>query len=90
MAVEQLTFQGGEEALSHGVVQRVADGAHRGDQTGLLEAAAEGQAGVLGGFKWSSQHLDSEGLRWEQGSVEQLLVAVVRRCGRRAVHRWAT
>src|SRR5512132_3564079 len=44
--------------------------------------------GVLGGFNWSSQHLGSEGLRWEQGSVEQLIVLVVRRCGRRAVHRW--
>ena len=27
--------------------------------------------GSQGGFNWSSQHLGSEGLRWEQGSVEQ-------------------
>jgi Helix-turn-helix domain len=27
-----------------------------------------------GGFNWSSQRLDSEGLRWEQGSVGQLIV----------------
>ena len=47
VAVEQLAFQGGEEALGHGVVQGVTDGAHRGDQAGLLEAAAECQAGVL-------------------------------------------
>jgi putative transposase len=29
--------------------------------------------GSQGGFNWSSQHLGSEGLRWEQGSVEQLI-----------------
>jgi transposase len=40
-----------------------------------------------GGFNWSSQHLGSEGLRWEQGSVEQLITPVVRRCIRRAVRR---
>jgi putative transposase len=45
-------------------------------------------AGSQGGFNWSSQRLDSEGLRWEQESVEQLIVPVVRRCVRRAVHRW--
>ena len=45
-------------------------------------------AGSQGGFNWSSQHLGSEGLRWEQESVEQLIVPVVRRCVRRAVHRW--
>jgi hypothetical protein len=47
VAVEQLALQGGEEALGHRVVQRVADAAHRGDQAGLLEATAERQAGVL-------------------------------------------
>jgi hypothetical protein len=43
----------------------------------------------VGEFKWSSQHLDSEELRWEQGSVEQLIVRSGRRCGRRGVRRWA-
>ena len=47
VAVEQLTLQGGEEALGHRVVQGVADGAHRGDQAGRAEPATEGQAGVL-------------------------------------------
>jgi hypothetical protein len=42
----------------------------------------------LGGFKGWLQHLDSEELRWEQGSVGRLIVRVVRRCGRRAVRRW--
>jgi hypothetical protein len=32
VAVEQLAFQGGEEALGDGVVECVADGAHGGDQ----------------------------------------------------------
>src|ERR671930_8263 len=40
-------------------------------------------AGGQGEFNWSSQHLDSEGLRWEQGSAEQLIVPVVLRCVRR-------
>src|SRR5918993_1059041 len=44
--------------------------------------------GSQGGFNWSSQHLHGEGLRWEQGSVEQLIVPVARRCGRRVVRRW--
>jgi len=44
--------------------------------------------GSQGGFNWSSQHLDSEELRWEQESVERLIVRVVRRCGRRVVRRW--
>jgi hypothetical protein len=43
--------------------------------------------GSEGEFKWPSQRFDSEGLRWEQGSVERLIVLVVRRCVRRAVHR---
>ena len=47
IAVQQLTLEGGTEALGNGVVQCVADGAHRGDQAGLLPAAAEGQTGGL-------------------------------------------
>jgi transposase InsO family protein len=44
--------------------------------------------GSQGGFNWSSQHLGSEGLRWEQGSVGRLIVPVVWRWVRWAVHRW--
>jgi hypothetical protein len=47
VTVEELAFQGGEEALGDGVVECVADGAHRGDQTGLTQPTAEGEAGVL-------------------------------------------
>jgi hypothetical protein len=56
VAVEQLAFQGGEEALGDGVVERVTDGAHPGDQAGIGQAPAERQAGVLTGFKGSLQH----------------------------------
>src|ERR671931_778536 len=59
--------------------------ARRGELEGLVHHSDRGSQG---GSNWSSQHLDSEGLRWEQGSVEQLIARVVRRCGRRAVRRW--
>jgi putative transposase len=47
----------------------------RGGLDGLVHHSDRGSQG---GFNWSSQHLDSEGLRWEQGSIEQLIVPVVR------------
>jgi hypothetical protein len=37
----------GEEALSDSIVERVTDGAHRGDQRGVGQAPAEPKAGVL-------------------------------------------
>ena len=43
---------------------------------------------VFGEFKWSSQHLESEELRWEQESVDELIVRDALRCGRPIVHRW--
>jgi hypothetical protein len=39
--MQQFAFQSGEEALGDGVVQRITDGAHRSDQPGLPEPAAE-------------------------------------------------
>jgi hypothetical protein len=48
VAVEQLALEGGEEALGDALDNAVADGAYGGDQAGLLEAAAERQAGVPG------------------------------------------
>lgn len=41
-----------------------------------------------GGFKRSSQHLDSEELRWVRASVDGLIVRGVRRCVHRGVRRW--
>jgi hypothetical protein len=47
VAVAQLPFQGGEEALGHGVASGVADRAQRGSDAGFTAAATKGQAGVL-------------------------------------------
>src|SRR4051795_437726 len=59
--VDVLLLERGEEALHRRVVETVAAPAHR-----LLDAVppqdlAVGLGGVLGGFKWSSQHLDQGG-----------------------------
>ena len=43
--------------------------------------------GTQGEFKWSLQHLESEELRWDQGSVDGLIGCCVRRCGRQVVRR---
>ena len=55
-AVEQFTFERGEETLAHRVIEATADGAHRGPHAGLAAALAEGERSVLGRFKRSSQH----------------------------------
>ena len=57
-AVEQLELQRPEERLHHRVVDSRRDPAHRVEQAGGAEAVPEGPRGVLGGFKWSSQHLE--------------------------------
>ena len=46
--VDQFTLQGGEEALTHGIVVAVAHGAHGGTHTGLTAPLTESQGGVLG------------------------------------------
>ncbi len=55
-AVEQFTFERGEETLAHRVIEAIADRAHRGPHAGLAAALAEGERSVLGRFKRSSQH----------------------------------
>src|SRR5260221_13767539 len=45
---QQLTFQGCEEALAHGVVVGVTDRSHGWAHAGLLAAAAERQRCILG------------------------------------------
>ena len=42
----------------------------------------ERRSGLLGGFNWSSQQLECEGLRWEQASVIGQYVRCEGRCGR--------
>jgi len=46
-AVEQFTFEHGNEALAHGVVQAIAYRTHRRSHSGLVAAFAEGQRGIL-------------------------------------------
>src|SRR5216683_6686778 len=55
-AVKQLALEGGKETLAHGVVETVPHRAHRRPHPGLVTAFAEGERGVLGGLKRSSQH----------------------------------
>ena len=47
MAVEQLTLDSGEEALTHRVIVAVPDSSHRRPDPGLLAALAKGQGSVL-------------------------------------------
>jgi putative transposase len=44
--------------------------------------------GCQGGFKQSSQHLDSEGLRWEPVGVDGLIGRCVLQCVHLVDHRW--
>ena len=69
-AVEQLAFEGGEDAFAHGVVETVAHRTHRRAHAGLLATLAEGERGILGGFKRSSQYLDRG--NWEDYSKAPL------------------
>src|SRR5260370_39084196 len=45
--VEQFTFERGEETLAHGVIEAIANRAHRGPHVGLAAALAEGDRSVL-------------------------------------------
>jgi len=56
-SVEQLTLERGKETLAHGIIEAIADGAHRGSYAGFAAALAEGDRSVLGEFKRSSHHL---------------------------------
>src|SRR5229473_849233 len=46
-AVEQFTFERGEETLAHRVIEAIADRAHRGPHAGLAATLAEGERSVL-------------------------------------------
>ena len=65
------------DALNMALGQRRATGViHHSDQ------------GCQGGFKRSSQHLDSEELRWDRASVVGLIGLDVRRCVHLVDRRW--
>ena len=61
---DQLGLEAVDEALGQGVVKRIADRSDRGQNTVIVKDLRERVAGVLGGFKWSSQRLEREELRW--------------------------
>ena len=81
-SLEQLAFEGGGNALAKGSVVGVTDRAHRRSDAGLSAAFAEGVRRVLGGFNWSSQHLDDEVSRCRNGNGESRIERVGPRCGR--------
>lgn len=56
MAINELAFERREEALTHRVVEAVADGAHGRAHAGLFAAHSKRDRGVLSGLKESSQH----------------------------------
>ena len=53
-----------------------------------IGVAVDTDRGLLGEFKWSSQHLKWEELRWEQLRVDELIMQDAFRGGRPVVHRW--
>ena len=54
----QLALQAGKQTLGHGVVISIAHSSHGWAHTHFLAPAAKGNAGVLGVFNRSSQHLN--------------------------------
>ena len=54
--IDQLGFQCVEKAFHRRVIPAVSLAAHRADDAVLGEPFLVGAGGILGGFKWSSQH----------------------------------
>ena len=59
--VYQLTLERPEETFDARVVPAVAFATHTGDEAILRESPLVARGGILGGFKWSLQHLDGGG-----------------------------
>ena len=55
---DELGFQGLEERLHHGVVVAIPLAGHRDQDAVLVELGLIIDRAILGGIKWSSQHLD--------------------------------
>ena len=60
--VDQLGLVQPDDRLGQGIVIAVATGADRGDRAGLGQALGVADGEVLGGFNWSSQHLEHGGV----------------------------
>ena len=67
--VEQLTFEGGEEAFTHGVVISIADRSHGRTYLSFLAAQTEGHGGA-----GSVQNLSHFSSRWLIWSGDHLLL----------------
>ena len=66
-AVEQLAFEGGEEALGHGVVEAVPDRAHRRDHAPSPAAFTEGEGGGLAALDRTCAEVAAlRGERWSR------------------------
>jgi hypothetical protein len=59
-----------EERLHGGVVTARTDSAHRSEQAVVVERADERVGPELGGFNWSSQHLDRGGVDGQASGVD--------------------
>src|SRR6185503_13319387 len=57
---DELGFQGFEKRLDHGVVVAIPLAGHRDQDGVLVELGLIIDRAILGGIKWSSQHLDEE------------------------------
>src|SRR4051794_20937612 len=55
---DDLGFQGLKERLHHGVVVAIPLAGHRDQDAVLVKLGLIVDRAILGGFKWSSQHLD--------------------------------
>jgi hypothetical protein len=73
-AVEQFTFERGEETLAHGVIEAIAHRAHRGPHAGVAAALAEGDRSVLATL-WST----SLGRRCQRARLSACSTSSVRR-----------
>ena len=73
--------------LGGGVVQSGPYFSHGLDDPQPPTSFGERPSSVLGGFKRSSQRLESEELRWKQGRFVGLIVRCGLRCGRLVVRR---
>ena len=69
-AVEQFTFEGGEETLAHGVIKAIAGRTHRWPHTCRLTALAEGQRSILAALVGVMDH--GGGTALAKGHVERL------------------
>jgi hypothetical protein len=69
--MHELLLQGGEERFGDGVVVGAAFGAHRDRDPGVAGFLTERQRDELGGFNWSSQHLDVRSCDGQAGWVDE-------------------